>query len=89
MEETEISYDERMHASAIHFLISEKEQEAALLLLSCTVDLEVQHSNWSGDGYALYLRGPIQVYEVLKNEEHQLQKASGVPSMQYFPRKTT
>ena len=72
---TEVSYDERMHASAVHFLISEKEQEAALLLLSCTVDLEVQYNNWSGNGYALYLRGPRHVYEVLKNEEHQISKS--------------
>jgi hypothetical protein len=70
MEETQVSYDERMHASAVHFLISEKEQEAALILLSCTVNLEIQHHSWSGDGYALYLRGPRYVYELLKNEEH-------------------
>jgi hypothetical protein len=75
MEETVVSFDERMHASAVHFLISEKEQEAALLLISCTVDLEVQHSNWSGVGYALYLRGPRHVYEVLKNAEHQITKS--------------
>jgi hypothetical protein len=47
MDETVVSFDESMHASAVHFLISEKEQEAALLLISCTLDLEVQHSNWS------------------------------------------
>jgi very-short-patch-repair endonuclease len=75
MEQTEVSFDEQMYASAVHFLLSEKENEAALALLSCTVDLEVYDSNWNSYGYALYLRGPRYVYESLKNEEHPISKS--------------
>src|SRR6266851_3586801 len=72
MEQTEVSYDERMQASAIHFLISENEKEAALTLLSCTTKLE-----WWGDTNEcdLYLRGPRHIYEALKNEENPIRKS--------------
>ncbi|SRR5260221_5369440 len=39
MGQKQVSFDEQMHASAVHFLLSEKETEAALALLSCEVDL--------------------------------------------------
>lgn len=70
MEQVEVSFDEKMHASAVHFLINEKGNEAALALLSCEVTLEVGNNSWSGNGYTLYLRGPRSVYETLKDDDH-------------------
>lgn len=67
MEQTEVSFDEKMHASAVHFLISENEKEAALALLSCEVDLEIGYNSWSGNSFNLYLRGPRHIYEALQN----------------------
>ena len=68
MEQKEISL-EKIHASAVHFLISENKNDAALVLLSCEVTLE-EIDTWNGTtGYALYLRGPVQVYKTLKSED--------------------
>jgi len=75
MEQTEVSFDEQMHASAVHFLLSEKETEAALALLSCTVNLKFQGDNWGNDVYTLFLRGPRYVYEAIKNEERPIRKS--------------
>jgi hypothetical protein len=71
MEESEVSYDERMQASAIHFLISENEKEAALTPLSCTAKLEWNDTNRCN----LYLRGPRHIYEALKNEENPIRES--------------
>src|SRR5260370_14839528 len=72
MEQEEVSFDEQMHASAVHFLISEKENEAALTLLSCSVELVIFDTNWKDSSiYTLFLRGPRHVYEILKKgDEH-------------------
>src|SRR5258708_35457659 len=75
MEQNKASFIEQMHASAVHFLISENEKEIALLLVSCEVELEVQHSNWSGDGWVLYLRAQRYIYEILNKENHQSRKS--------------
>jgi very-short-patch-repair endonuclease len=73
MEQNNVSFDEQMHASAVQFLISENENDEALALLSCSVDLQ-QDSSWNSMAYTLYLRGPRHVYEILKNIEHETTK---------------
>ncbi len=74
MEQNQVSFDEHMHARAVNFLISEKENEAALALLSCTAELSLQHQNWNGDAYILYLRGPRYVHQIIGEKEHQITK---------------
>ncbi len=67
----EVSFDEKMHANAVHFLLSEKESEAALILLSCAVELDAVDNNWNGVAYSVYIKGPRYVYDILKKgEEH-------------------
>jgi hypothetical protein len=65
-EKQEIPFDERVHASAVQFLIQENEKEAAIALLACTFQLneyEEQH-------YSALLRGPRWVYEIIDDEHH-------------------
>ncbi|HZO75702.1 MAG TPA: hypothetical protein VFB60_26080 [Ktedonobacteraceae bacterium] len=74
MEQNQVSFDEQMHASAVYFLISEKENETALTLLSCTAELAFQNQNWEGTAYSLYLRGPRYIYQIIKDKDHQITK---------------
>jgi hypothetical protein len=74
MEQDNTSFDEQMHASAVHFLISEKENDAALALLTCSVDLEQQGNNWNSVAYTLYLRGPRYIYEIIVDSENETTK---------------
>lgn len=63
MEKQKVPFEEVMLASAVNFLLSEDEKEAAITLLSCAADLIEQNEH----EYILYLRGPRHIYTALKD----------------------
>src|SRR2546425_6880849 len=70
MEPPECSFDEKIHASAVQFLIQEDEKDAAIALLACTFELNEVESQWEYTGYNALLRGPRWVYEIIRDENH-------------------
>ena len=72
MEETKVSFDERLHASMVQFLMNENEKDAALALLECNLELRWFNSDRLFDttSYYMYLSGPQHIYEVIRDEEH-------------------
>ncbi|HVB22314.1 MAG TPA: hypothetical protein VNG51_10245 [Ktedonobacteraceae bacterium] len=72
MEQPEVSFDEKIHASAVQFLIQENDREAAMALLSCTFELSIWNDDQSHTDYNVLLRGPRQIYEVLNDDNHRV-----------------
>jgi len=71
MEKQEVPFDEIMHASAVNFLLSDNEKDAAITLLSCTVDLR-----WADqERYTLYLRGPRPIYTAMKEKNNPIRES--------------
>lgn len=70
MEQEKISFDERIHASAVQFLIQENEKDAAIALLACTFELSAWGTNFDRTEYSALLQGPRWVYEVVHDENH-------------------
>ncbi len=75
MEQQEVSFEERIHASTVQFLIQENEREAAVALLSCTFELSVWDDNADYTRYNILLRGPRQIYEVFSDDSHPTTRA--------------
>jgi hypothetical protein len=75
MEQPEVSFDEKIHASAIQFLIQENEKEAAMALLSCTFELGIWDNSTDDTRYNVLLRGPRQIYEVFYDDNHPITQA--------------
>jgi hypothetical protein len=71
--------NERFLASAASFLIEGGEEDAANVLLSCSLEKWVIDSIWgANDIYtkiAIKLTGPRAAYEILKDKEHPIRKA--------------
>lgn len=62
--------DEQVHASAVHFLLSEDRKETALVLLSCTPIL-ISDGHWHDTTqYNLLLKGTSQTYRLLSSENN-------------------
>lgn len=70
MEQEKISFDERIHASAVRFLIQENEKDAAIALLACTFELSSWGTNFDRTEYSTLLQGPRWIYEVVHDENH-------------------
>ena len=70
MEQKDLSFDERIHASAVQFLIQENEKDAATAFLACTFELSEWESELNYTQYTALLRGPRWVYEVIRDENH-------------------
>lgn len=75
----EANFDERLHASAVRFLIDGGEDVAARVLLSCTLEHSVSecHGGYGGDDYydiAIKLSGPRAAYDMLANERHPIRQ---------------
>ena len=72
VEQPEVAFDEKIHASAVQFLIQENDKEAAMALLSCTFELSIWGDNLDRTDYNVLLRGPRQIYEVLNDDSHRV-----------------
>ncbi len=70
MDQSEISFEERIHASAVQFLIQENEKDAAIAFLACTFELTTWDSEYEHTTYNALLRGPRWVYDVICDENH-------------------
>lgn len=70
---------ERLLASAVRFLIDFGEEDAASVLLSCSLDIWDIESYWgSNETYtkiAIKLTGPRAAYEILNDKEHPIRQA--------------
>jgi len=75
MAEETNNFDEQMHASAVQFLIYEDDREAAIALLSCTLDLEQINTNFGINIYTAILRGSRSIYEKIRDKEHPITKS--------------
>ncbi len=73
-EQSEISFDERIHASAVQFLIQENEKDAAIALLACTFELSFRDERFGDTIYSALLRGPRWVYDIIRDENHSTTK---------------
>ena len=72
--------DDQLLASVVRFLIDGGEEDAASIILSCTLSQwESGDSWWAGDEqtFAIHVNlvGPRQAYEVLHDEKHPVSKA--------------
>lgn len=74
-----IQAHERLLASAARFLIDGGEEDAANVLLSCSLDTWTIDSIWGSEGLyekiAIKLTGPRAAYEILNDNEHPIRKA--------------
>lgn len=70
---------ERFLASAVRFLIDGGEDNAANILLSCSLDIWTINSHWgSHENYeeiAIKITGPRIAYEILEDKEHPIRLA--------------
>lgn len=70
---------ERLLASAVRFLIDFGEEDAASVLLSCSLDLwDIESYYGSNETYtkiAIKLTGPRATYEILNDKEHPIRQA--------------
>ncbi|HWS85133.1 MAG TPA: hypothetical protein VN207_12840 [Ktedonobacteraceae bacterium] len=66
----EVSFDERIHASAVQFLIQKNENDTAIALLACTFGLDAVGGDEDYTEYSALLRGPRWVYEIIDDENH-------------------
>ncbi len=74
----EANFDERLHASAVRFLIDGGEDVAARVLLSCSlVHEDIDTHGWIDeyfDDIAIKLSGPRAAYDMLANEGHPIRQ---------------
>jgi very-short-patch-repair endonuclease len=75
MKQPEVSFDEKIQASAVQFLIDRQNQEAAFILLSCTLELRDYSDDRYIANYNAILRGPLAAYEIINDEKHPVTKA--------------
>src|SRR2546421_9574761 len=78
-EMVEIPDSERVHASAATFLIDGHEDEAARILLSCVLDVDVYYHQIAIDegyldGLKVELAAQRAIYEIISNLEHSTTK---------------
>lgn len=66
----EVSFDERIHASTVQFLIQENQKDAAIALLACTFELAAVGGDNDYTEYSALLRGPRWVYEIIDDKNH-------------------
>lgn len=71
--------DEQVLASAAQFLIEGGEEDAASVILACSLALETIGGGFSGNEYVhsvrVNLRGPRSAFDMLNNREHPVTKA--------------
>ncbi len=80
MEVGEMPSDERLHASAVQFLLDGHEEDAANVLLSCTLQISVTNDNWYRGSKELFgvevnVIGPRTAYDILSNSHHSVTQA--------------
>jgi len=76
MEQPEFSFDEKIHASTVQFLIQVNKNDAAAALLACTFELQEEEHDWGVcTSYGVLLRAPQFVYEMLNDKEHPVRNA--------------
>ena len=80
MDAAEMPFDEKLHASAVQFLLDRHEEDAANLLLSCTLQISGADSRvYIGSEHIcaveVHLVGPRIAYDVLINDRHIVTKA--------------
>ena len=73
-------FDERLLASAVHFLVDGQEEDAASVLLSCSLSVWESGDTWyvGDETYSavhIKLVGPRAAYEILRKEDHPITKA--------------
>jgi hypothetical protein len=75
----EANFDERLQASAVRFLIEGKEEVAARVLLSCTLEHWVRESyGWNNDGcedITIKLSGPREAYDILTDIKNPIRES--------------
>lgn len=80
MEQSKILPEEQIHASAVQFLIDGHEEDAANVLLSCTLQVWDSNDTWYQgkevlSGLHVNLVGPRPAYEIICDSEHRITKA--------------
>jgi hypothetical protein len=75
----EANFDEQLHASAVRFLIDGKEEVAARVLLSCSLEHWVSESHgWINDDYndiTIKLSGPRAAYDILADIKNPIRES--------------
>src|SRR5258706_12362887 len=74
MEKPGVSFDEKIQASAAQFLINKQEEQAAIILLSCSLEL-YDVGDWDITAYNAIFTGSYYAYEILEQENHPITSA--------------
>ncbi len=75
LEELNFPSNDILLASAARFLIDGYEENAASILLSCTVEVGLIEDSWSESALQVIIKGPRAAYDVLSDINHPINQA--------------